>query len=287
MNNTSEFSGSFGIELPLELIQALRLAHCLMESDYRVHIPAKHENKLLHLRDIFHLDYAIDNGNVPILPGLKLSHSEPFTEIGSIRRPLIFPHAALAYYRKLWPDRRDIRFSFAGLVTKQRRKALESWLTHSFPELKNKLPTQKCMLFRLKDKLLQAVQWQSPPTTHEVKLGDVIFWSSDRGRKFPLKAWDAEYYKMLSNSQFVLCPNGDFIWTYRFFEAAMCGAIPIIESYCPAYEGFNFFTMNDPADKLKWSQDAAEYNFKLCVERFTISLDVLNKEIKRLLASES
>ena len=109
MNNTRELSGSFSLQLPMELIQALRLAHALMESNYRIHIPAKHENKISHLRDIFHLDYAIDNARIPVLPGLKLSHSEPCTEVGSIKRPLIFPHAALAYFRKLWPECRSIR----------------------------------------------------------------------------------------------------------------------------------------------------------------------------------
>lgn len=284
--NESKFAGSFSVDLPMDKIQAIRLTHALMESDYDVHIPEQHNGKFLHLRNVFGLQYAVGGEGVPKLPLLKTSHSCPLTEVGSLQRLLIFPHAAFTYCRQLWPGERSIRFSFAGLVTKKRRAVLKSWLKSSFPDLKIKLPGQKNRLLRLRDKLLQVLQWHVLPTVHEAKCGDVVFWSSDRGRKFPIKAWDEEYYKMLAHSQFALCPNGTFIWTYRFFEAMMCGAMPIIENYCPAYEGFRFFSMNDPVDKLNWSQEAADYNFRLCMERLTIPLDVLNREIASLLASK-
>jgi Exostosin family len=36
------------------------------------------------------------------------------------------------------------------------------------------------------------------------------------------------YYDQLQSTRFALCPDGDFPWTYRFLEAIMCGAIPVV-----------------------------------------------------------
>ena len=119
--------------------------------------------------------------------------------------------------------------------------------------------------------------------TFQTRYGKVMLGASDKGRLFPGKAWDDEYFKMLLRSKFVLCPAGDFVWTYRFFESIMCGAIPITEGYCSSYEGFRYFTMADSAAEIQWSAVIAEYNFNLCVQRLTIPLDQLNAEIKRLI----
>lgn len=61
---------------------------------------------------------------------------------------------------------------------------------------------------------------------------------------FQKKSWDTEYYDILSQSKFVICPSGDFIWSYRFFEAI-------------------------------------EHNYALCVDRITIDKKMLNSELKK------
>ena len=58
----------------------------------------------------------------------------------------------------------------------------------------------------------------------------------------------------LLRSKFVLWPNRDYIWSYRFFETVMSGAIPIVEED-GAYERFDYFRMSvqhlrDPAKPL-------------------------------------
>ena len=40
--------------------------------------------------------------------------------------------------------------------------------------------------------------------------------------------YDYPYYDKMMSSRFALAPDGDFAWTYRFLEAIMCGAIPIV-----------------------------------------------------------
>jgi hypothetical protein len=118
-----------------------------------------------------------------------------------------------------------------------------------------------------------------------VDTGEVVFWSSRRGRHFPGKSWDEEYYELLARSQFVLCPSGDYVWTYRFFEAALCGAIPIVESTCDAYAGFRYQTMRDPARELQWRREDAEHNYALCRDLLTVPSDVLSREIAALLSA--
>ena len=74
---------------------------------------------------------------------------------------------------------------------------------------------------------------------------DALVINSDRGRNADTKIKDDEYFKLMGRSKFVLCPNGDFVWTYRFFEAILVSAIPIIQENCELYEGYKFFNLND------------------------------------------
>lgn len=95
---------------------------------------------------------------------------------------------------------KDIDFLFIGLITNSREKFIER--------------------FRNKE-------------------GTVIQ-NSLRGRDEKIKQWDETYFKMMSRAKFVLCPDGDFTWTYRFFEAIIFGAIPIVKNISPLYEGYHF-----------------------------------------------
>src|SRR3546814_21134563 len=92
---------------------------------------------------------------------------------------------------------------------------------------------------------------------------------------------------MLS-SKFVLCPSGDLksngvAWTYRFFEGAICGAIPVIEEFCPAYEGYRVRSMKEPIGSLAWSPADAEHNFTLARERLVPGRDALRPGVLGLL----
>lgn len=81
---------------------------------------------------------------------------------------------------------------------------------------------------------------------------------SKRGRNMETKEKDEIYFNEMAKAQFVLCPNGSFVWTYRFFEAAIFRAIPIIEEYCAAYEGYKFF-LRDTSDYV-YREDWVEHN---------------------------
>lgn len=74
---------------------------------------------------------------------------------------------------------------------------------------------------------------------------DAVILNSNNGRKQETKEKDLSYFRMLARSRFVICPNGDFVWTYRFFEAILCKCIPIIEEECELYKGYHYYKVGD------------------------------------------
>ena len=81
----------------------------------------------------------------------------------------------------------------------------------------------------------------------------------------------------------MLCPSGNSVWTYRFFEAILCGAIPVVEETCEAYKGFSYFSFDDPLEEMKWDQKIADENFKLCLERITVEPEIFKRELERII----
>jgi hypothetical protein len=283
---------SFALSLPLEYIQSIRLAHALMETKYRVYIPLTHEEKFIALKKRFNARYSMtdqsaDYRSIQVLPGLKVVHSQPQTCVGSIERPLIFPHAVVSHCRRIWFDRRDIRFSFAGLVTESRKVVLEQWVEKNFDLLNLNLsqPSPPSKFQHFQSRLARKLGLISTSAPVESRLGEIVFWSSTRGRSFPTKSWDHRYFNLLAKTQFSLCPRGDHVWTYRFFEAALCGSIPVIEAYDPIYSGFRFRTLEESPQQFVWSQVDAEHNYALCRERLTIPTLELEAEIEKLLST--
>lgn len=80
---------------------------------------------------------------------------------------------------------------------------------------------------------------------------------SDRGRSMSTKQRDEWYFSEMAKARFVLCPDGDFVWTYRFFEAAIFRAIPIVENITDVYEGYHFYKWGD---EFIYRQDWVEHN---------------------------
>lgn len=267
-------------QLRYGLLQNIRFVHALMESDYGIYIPKEESEKFILLKKFFKVDFVDECDDFMILQDIVYDHAVPTTSIGFIKRPLIFPHAMFHYCRSLWRVRRPIKFLFVGLQTSKRKVVLFDWLDrYKFDMvLQNTNPILKIYndifgFFQRKD----VVQYKT-------SMGKIVFIFSDRGRVFPIKTFDKDYFAALSSSQFALCPNGDFVWSYRFFEAIMCGVIPIVEEICEAYDGFRFKRMDENPRDFIYSIEDAEYNFSLCRERLTVPIGTLNEQISRILS---
>lgn len=271
-------AGRLALTLPLDKIQSIRLASVLLESEYEICFPLAAKSVLEALARYFPISYEIGTEGAVSLQDVAIAHGPvPESRIGRISRPLLYPQAAVARCRDKWLPVRKVRFSFTGLVTPGRKFTLESWCRTCLGKEIVISPSSGTYIQRLLSRFsLGHQKRQAFPA-----VGLELF-PSDRGRVFPAKVWDDGYFDTLGNSQFVLCPDGDFIWTYRFFEAVLCGAIPIIEHACPLYEGFEYFSMEDGADRLVWSSKTVERNFVQALSLLTVTEDELNRELARL-----
>lgn len=259
------------------LIQSIRAIHALMDTPHEVLIHPDHAQKFTALRKQFGVRYVVTERRAPELDVI-IDHSAPRTEIAGIQRPLIFSDSIFSHCRTLWEQDREISYSFAGLVTPRRREVLSAWMANSFPGSAAAFPTEppRNTLLRRFATRLKGPSPRISRSTH----GQVVLWSSSRGRHFPIKSWDEEYFRLLSRSRFVLCPNGDFVWSYRFFEAVLCGAIPVVEEACEAYQGFRYRTMKQVAAQMQWTAEEAIENFMLARERLTVPVEILASAVE-------
>ncbi|HEY4247090.1 MAG TPA: exostosin family protein [Lacunisphaera sp.] len=271
---------TIAINWQVNTIQQVRLIHALAESDFPVYLPSLEAEKFILLKEKFALELARDSGGEDFTPYLVILHPQPTTNVGDLSRPLIFPHVITDYCLTLWPERREFRYSFQGLMIPPRRILIQDWIDRNLRG-KIQLRNPATLISRIRKKLRKKLGCDN---TEKFRAGDLFVYSSDRGRIFPIKAWDEEYFRILASSQFVLCPGGDYPWSYRFFESILCGAIPIIEKYCESYDGFRFHSFTDDITKIKWSLEDAEHNYRLCVEKLTIPKSILNAELSRLIA---
>lgn len=266
----------------IDLIQEVRIMHALSESKFQVSIPSKEEWKFKLLKKELGLKYVVDRTEgLRMKDLLKIDHSYPHTSIKNIRRLLIFPHSICTHLRQKWPSERKMKFTFCGQISTEREKVLKSWIKKTDNLLEPNLPNSEKLLNKIIRKLPFFKNF-----SRLNKYGETYIWSSARGRNYPYKAWDANYYNILLNSKFTLCPSGDFTWSYRFFESILCGAIPVVEEDCGAYEGFRYKYLSSNHKTFKWSQEDADFNYNLCLEKITVPKNLLNEEIIKALKRE-
>ena len=266
------------IDYKIKKIQELRAIQAISESGVTIIIPAKQKNKFTLLKEKFQMQFQISENKdgIKLSEILAINHELPETGIVSIKKPLIFSSTITDYCKTLWKEDRQYTYTFAGLITKSRHDLISDWVSNNITKEKFSLPVTDSFFNKKRSKIFNFFNIDS---TVSKTIGNLIIWSSNRGRKFPIKAWDDEYFKVLGDSQFVLCPSGLCIWSYRFFESILCGAIPIVESNCDAYEGFRFKYMTDDASTFVWSKEDAEYNYRLCLERITVAPELLKQVI--------
>ncbi|MBE0428411.1 MAG: glycosyltransferase [Thermoleophilia bacterium] len=231
--------------LPLKLIQNIRFAMSVAEVNKNILVPFENKPVFDHLHKYFDfcISFCEKSTNAPPFENISFDHNKPFIQFGDVKKPLVFPLQIVNYCASNWHNKD--RIAFIGKRTNERAVALQRWLDHS---------TNSGIVITDGEDVYTD--------------GNILIIFSDMGRALPEKAWDDEYYRDLLSSRFVLCPNGDFIWTYRFFEAIICGAIPIIEEPCDLYSDFYYYDMNTHVDKLSYSRDIAMNNLMLLKEKF-------------------
>ncbi len=225
-----------------ELLQSFRVEHAIGEAGVVLAVTRADVPRFAWLSRYFPIRYQVDDAAPRV--SVALDHEHPRVGLAQIERPLIFAHAIFDRYTTMWARHRGSRFSFAGLGTASRRASLGEWAS--------------------------ANSLRMPRRFSRTSSPDLTVGFTKTGRQWPEKGWDDGYARALGETAFALCPSGDFIWTYRFFEAAAAGAIPVIEQYSPVYDGFAFHTFDDDAGRLRWSPRAARHNADLVRQRLTV-----------------
>ena len=218
---------------PILLVQEIKVIHSLCENGITIYCNNQEYNKLKFLKDVFNFDIkiGIKNGIPELKDVVKINHNKPETSINNIVKPLFFPKTLIKKCNEFNHIKSD-KIYFRGLLTNKRH--------NSFSILTNK-------------------------TKHEI-----ICESTMNGREFPIKSFDIEYYENMSKYQFVFCPDGDFTWSYRFFESIMCGSIPIIENESEIFKGFFYYKLSDNIENLKWDVELSNKNYIKLMNEFTL-----------------
>jgi len=100
------------------------------------------------------------------------------------------------------------------------------------------------------------------------KFPNALIIESNNGRIFPEKAYDKEYFDNMAKTKFALIPNGvSFPWSYRFFEAVMSCAIPIVEEHIPLYNGYKYFLIDE---KHEYREDYIKLNLDKFIRDLTL-----------------
>lgn len=122
----------------------------------------------------------------------------------------------------------------------------------------NEIEVKRDILFSFKGLYTESRIWVQK---FDLPNSNIIF--TNEGRIIDKFYIDVEYFKLMKSSFFVLCPKGDYNWSYRFFEAIMCKAIPIIETNAidKTMEGFRFYHKDQSIDTYIYSEEIVEFNY--------------------------
>jgi hypothetical protein len=268
------------LNLTYEYLQEIRLAHAVMETNFNLCVEPELNIRLERLKEQFGVKYNLTNEvkNIHEIKDILIAHRTvvPETKIGNISRPLIWPHAMFDYCKSLWPEKREIEYAFIGKLTKQRQVWMQSFLSKKIKGYFNITGKIKYdyKIFTFINKIFRF----SKP---------VLMTASLRGRQFPGKSWDDEYFQLQAQSKFIICPSGDVgcPWTYRFFETMICGAIPIVETVSPCYAPFKFYMADEDPKKFIYDPEIVKFNFEQCIKHLTVPKEELSNEIARLIGN--
>ena len=261
----------------MNLIQSIRLIHAIAETGHRVSVPPKVWWRLRTLRRRFGVGLTVAPPGLAARLDASVSHREPTTRIGELTRPLVFPHAIVETLFSMWPTERRPGVLFVGLMTDARRRFVSEWAGRHEVQVDELVgPSEGGLVARVD----QAWEQDANPNR-------LIACESRRGRDFPVKAWDEDYYRLMASARYVLCPSGDFVWTYRFFEAALCGAVPIVEETCSLYDGYTHYRSSDAPSDYAWDADVATANREKAVADLTIERSELASAIEEMIGAAS
>ena len=186
------------------------------------------------------VNYVLKLDGLDIDPGLRsrlltrLAHEEEGLTFDERRfdrflNILLYPRSYLDRIGEL-PAEKHYAYNFVGSLYSKRTYSSRKWII-DFAKSKFTEPSYYCI---------------NDPAEDYQAIGKYDVSLEQKGKRFVPRhtSWDerqiyfdAEYFRVLKQSRFTLCPAGDAPWSMRFVEAIMCRSIPILEK--PAHAGRN------------------------------------------------
>lgn len=180
---------------------------------------------------------ALQEARIAFRHPVTINRARATQKNGKMSYPLLFPRSLVEGCRRAWVSHpRPVRYAFRGYKSERR-----SWVS----------------------------EYQRP----EFERSDIFF--TNKGRTLATQSdpfvYDWAYYRSLASATFALCPPGEHDWTYRFFEAVMCGAIPVVNSNCihECMRGFRVYA-HDAPDTHKPSASMVAHNIRLFLAKHTL-----------------
>jgi len=211
-------------------VQEIRLYASMLEAGWNLYVS---KDQLSSLRQIKGIKTGTTSNKKKVDITILTNHSMPITSINNVASELIFPEW---FFNKNNDLSKSDKAIFEGLVTKERIKYLARMLDHG--RLREKL----CLYTFYIGKKYSGFIVGKLLSTRNVRIK-----FSFKGRKKDFKLYDNDYFYNLGSNKFVICPPGDFVWTYRLFETVIVKSIPIInheDAYVNKY-GLITKTIND------------------------------------------
>ena len=184
--------------------------------------------------------------DIPLSPRLKLLWQQSYAEAGTAPADVPSPvgQPRIALYPRSFVERvqgfgsaKPIDFNFRGAVyidevTRANRQwvldfAARHFTARSYFQITDSQALRRTLLLRRRHRLLGRFDYSYArrgfvPKENEVSRRDYF---------------DEDYFRLMSESEFTLCPAGDAPWSMRFYEAILAGSIPILEK--PQHAGRN------------------------------------------------
>ena len=91
------------------------------------------------------------------------------------------------------------------------------------------------------------------------------------GRNTKIKYnFDTLYYTDMCSSKYTLCPTDVYPWSYRFFEAIMCGSIPVLNDH--EIDIFSHkFKFYRRSEKHVYNTDWVDHNMRVFMKQHTLN----------------
>ena len=225
--------------------------------------------------------------NIPLSPRMVLLWRQSYIEEGfsASEIPDYDGNPVIALYPKSYIEKVNLLnldkiydFNFRGaLYIDKKTKRNRQWVvdfskqyftSDSFFQVTDSRAKQSNIFFKPRHKLLGSFDYTLDRTGFVPKENN----KNIRGY------FDKDYFRILCQSQFTLCPAGDSPWSMRFYESLLCKSIPIVEKIQHTGRndleyaiGYKYYLLGD--DKMIYRPDWVEENFNKFIRYHTLIND--------------